>query len=134
MEKTNFIDKKKFSPQHLKDIIGTNNRNAEFSSNYGKEQDCLQIKQALTTLINTEYYYEVVRPRDPKREVITSNTFRIRQLKFLEDIKSECEVDFPAISRDLSELMKEKLEISLFKSTNISSEYYIQLENKKIKL
>lgn len=129
MKTTNIIDKTKFSQKNMDN---------ELDYNYQIKQDCQRIKSELKSI--TEYYYLITKQKDPwRRENLTeeresriiSDNISIHNLKYFDDIKTECGIDFSAVSKDLSNFMQEDINVTLFRRSNSKTEHYIEIKKLK---
>jgi hypothetical protein len=129
MKTTNIIDKTKFSQKNMDN---------ELDYNYQIKQDCQRIKSELKSI--TEYYYLITKKTDPwRRENLTeeresriiSDNIPIHNLKYFDDIKTECGIDFSAVSKDLSNFMQDDINVTLFRRSNRKTEHYIEIKKLK---
>jgi hypothetical protein len=128
----NIIDKSKFSREKLEEIFQKNKLEMEEKSKLQINTDCQTLKDALTKFINTDYYLKKTKNNLPINH-LTSSYFYVYKLNMFDDIESNCGINFPAISKELSEATQKNVTVTLFyKNDENRTEHYFDLREKEI--
>ena len=123
----NIIDKSKFSRQNMEEIFQKNKLAKEENAKLQIKTDCQTLIDALTKFINTDYYLKTTKTNLPINH-LTSSYFYVYKLNRFDDIESNCGINFPAISKELSEATQKNVKVTLFYKTDENrTEHYFDL-------
>ena len=125
------IDKTKFSKKNIEYIINNNKVLEEAKNKLQIDNECKILKNTLMILINNRYYSYIKKNQAPT--VLDSDYLEITKMHNFNHIKSECGIDFNAISIELSEAMQDNIKVNLYNKVEYGCENknlkYIQILN-----
>jgi len=128
----NIIDKSKFSRENMEEIFQKNKLAMEETSKLQIKTDCQTLKDALTKFINTDYYFKKTKTNLPINHLISSY-FYVYKLNRFDDIESNCGINFPAISKELSEATQKNVTVTLHYKNDVNqTEHYFDLREREI--
>jgi hypothetical protein len=115
------IDKTKFSQEHLAEIfekqkLATESKRRALLQEKSAvaEKECQLLRASLRQLINKDFYSAILKNEENDSIELTTSYFPLQALGSLFDIKSKCNIDFGAISKELSVATNSKVTVGLY--------------------
>ena len=106
------LDETKFSNDNINKLLSQRNKERRYDPDEDEQiqQDCLQLTNALKTMVNDTYYTAMIKNRNPKE--LYGDPMALWYIGNNEDAKYHCGIDLPKLSDELSNRMKENITIS----------------------
>lgn len=106
------LDETKFSNDSINKLLLQRNKERKYEPDEEEQiqHDCLQLTNALKTMVNDTYYTAMVKNRNPKE--LYGDPMILWCIGNNQDAKYHCGIDLPQLSEELSNRMKETITIS----------------------
>ena len=105
------LDETKFSEHQINDMRHRNKLATKEKNKMELKTECSELKNALETLINEDYYQAISRNEEPD-VLYSKNKFSFKFVKNNADANFHCGINFPKVSEELSSRMHANITVT----------------------